>query len=82
MKITLRLSESLLSIYRETANPLKEVRVLNLDEPTKLHSILMKAGINPSLTPMIIINNKRVSSLDFLIDYDATITLIGPLAGG
>ncbi|MDF2676192.1 MAG: hypothetical protein K0Q97_485 [Bacillota bacterium] len=82
MKITLRLSESLLSIYRETANPLNEVMVINLEEPTTLHSIIIKAGINPSLTPMIIINNKRISSLNLLIDNDEIITLIGPLAGG
>jgi hypothetical protein len=82
MKITLRLSESLLSIYRETANPLNEVMVINLDEPTTLHSIIIKVGINPSLTPMIIINNKRISSLNLLIENDEIITLIGPLAGG
>lgn len=82
MKITLRLSESLLSIYREMPNPLKEVIVLDLDKSTTLHSILIKAGINPSLTPMVIINNKRVSSLNLLIENDETITLIGPLAGG
>ncbi len=82
MKITLRLSESLLSIYRETSNPLQEVMVINLDEPTTLHSIIVKAGINPALVPMIIINNKRVSYLNILVDNDETITLIGPLAGG
>lgn len=82
MKITLRLSESLLSIYRETSNPLQEVMVINLYEPTTLHSIIVKVGINPALVPMIIINNKRVSYLNVLVDNDETITLIGPLAGG
>lgn len=81
MKITLRLSESLLSIYRETDNPLEEEIVVNIDKPAKLRSILSLVGINPLLAPMIIIDNKNVS-LDLLIEKNETITLIGPLAGG
>lgn len=82
MKITLRISESLLSIYREMGNPLKATLELDLDKPATLNSILLKLGINPILVPMIIIDNKRVSSLDYLIKNDKTIILIGPLAGG
>lgn len=82
MKVTLKLSESLLSIYRETEKPLQEIMVLNLENPSTLREILIKADINPLMVPMIIIKNQRCQSLDYLIKNDETITLIGPLAGG
>jgi len=82
MKVTLKLSESLLSIYKETEKPLQEIMVLNLENPSTLREILIKADINPLMAPMIIIKNQRCQSLDYLIENDETITLIGPLAGG
>ncbi|WP_312811186.1 hypothetical protein [Sedimentibacter sp.] len=82
MKVTLKLSESLLSIYKETEKPLQEIMVLNLENPSTLREILIKADINPLMVPMIIIKNQRCKSLDYLIKNDETITLIGPLAGG
>jgi len=82
MKVTLKLSESLLSIYREMEIPLEETIVFYIEKPITLLSILLKVGINPLLTPMITIDNKRITSLNYLIENDEIITLIGPLAGG
>ena len=82
MKVTLKISESLLAIHREGGRPLKETIEIEIEKPTNLLSILFGEGINPLLVPMVIINNKRLSSLDYLIEQDEVITLVGPLAGG
>lgn len=82
MQITLKLSESLLSIYKTAGIDFKETFNIMSDTPMTIRDILMNAEISPILTPMIIVNNKSCSSINEVIVEDSTITLIGPLAGG
>lgn len=82
MQITLKLSESLLSIYKTAGIDFKETFNLKSDYPLTIREILLRAEISPMLTPMIIVNNKSCSSFNEVIVEDSTITLIGPLAGG
>lgn len=82
MQITVKLSESLLSIYKTAGIDFEETFSLKSDMPLTIREILVKAEISPILTPMIIVNNKSCSSFNEVIVEDSTITLIGPLAGG
>ncbi|MZQ99209.1 MAG: hypothetical protein GT601_16200 [Acidaminobacter sp.] len=82
MQITIKLSESLLSIYKTAGIDFKETFNIMSDTPMTIRDILMNAEISPMLTPMIIVNNKSCSSINEVIVEDSTITLIGPLAGG
>ena len=81
MIITLKLSESLLSIYYAAGRPMAETIVMELAEPLTIAQILEQAGINQLLTPMVIIDDE-VCKLTQLIEHSSVITLIGPLAGG
>ena len=81
IQIELRLSESLLSILRDTENPKTEIRHLEVARGATLREILATEGISPLLVPMATIDNQRVD-LDIAIERETTITLIGPLAGG
>ena len=81
MLITLRLSESLLSIYRASGQELDETIVLALEGPLSIKEILESAGINPILTPLVLLG-KQTYKLDHCLEQDTVITLIGPLAGG
>lgn len=82
MQITLKLSESLLSIYKTAGIDFEEIFNLESDNSLTIGEILLKAKISPMLTPMIIVNNRSCSSYNEVIAEDSTITLIGPLAGG
>ncbi|SCZ80275.1 MoaD/ThiS family protein [Acidaminobacter hydrogenoformans] len=82
MQITIKLSESLLSIYKTSGVEFEETFMIDTEGAVTIKEILNQAGISPMLTPMIIVNNKACSSLNEVIDEASTITLIGPLAGG
>lgn len=81
MRITLRLSESLLSIYRASEKEFDETIVLDLDGSMSIRQVLQHVGINPILTPLISIEGQTYG-LDHILEDSSVITLIGPLAGG
>lgn len=77
MKITLRLSGGL----RAVLTHLPEETTIHLDEPVSLEEILVQAGIKPLLIMAVIVDGER-GDKDQVIDHDAVIHLIGPMAGG
>jgi sulfur carrier protein ThiS len=77
MDITLKLSNSILLIYKDK----KEKEKLVIEKPMTVNDILIKIGISPILAPMILIDNKRVGRTH-IVDKNEMITVIGPLAGG
>lgn len=79
--ITLRLSESLLSILKDAGNPKTEIRRHQADKGATIRDVLVREGISPLLVPMITINNVRTPA-GTVLESDTTVTLIGPLAGG
>ena len=82
IKVTLKLTESLLSIFKDMGKPLVETMEVYLDEPTTLRSIVSGIGINPILVPFVRLEDRRQLSLNYLVSNEETITLIGPIAGG
>jgi sulfur carrier protein ThiS len=81
MIITLKLSESLLSIYHAAGQHMAETIVMELTEPMTIAQILEQVGINPLLTPMVLVDEEMCKPTQ-LIEQNSAITLIGPLAGG
>ena len=87
--ITLRLSESLLCIFRDAGSPKKESCELRVAQGTTVREILADQGINPLLVPMAgwrcagddSKHQKRLEQ-DAVLDRDGILTLYGPLAGG
>lgn len=84
--ITLRLSESLLSIFRDAGTPMDETRQIRVETGTTVAQILAQQHINPLLVPMIGLDNGdgRQQRIDIrtALRTDAALTLHGPLAGG
>lgn len=81
VNITLRLSESLLSILKDINNPREERYSIQVERGTTIKEILVKDGISPLLAPLVTIDNIRVD-IDIPMEMDNTITLYGPMAGG
>jgi len=83
--ISLRLSESLLCIFRDTGSPRPETSRISVPAGTRVHEIMAAQGINPLLVPMASFKagkeNKRVDK-DSPITTNGILTLYGPLAGG
>lgn len=83
--ITLKLSESLLSIFRDAGTPKKETVRFKVNTGTTVLEILEGQGINPLLVPMAAVEtatgSKRIDRRTAL-KQDAVIILHGPLAGG
>lgn len=52
-----------------------------MDGPASLREILVQAGINPLLVVLITVDGKR-GEKDQVIDHDARINVVGPMAGG
>ncbi len=77
MRITLHLSGGLKAVLSH----LPEEMSLQLERPASLREILMRAGINPLLVMVVTVDGQR-GNKDQVIDHDAEITLIGPMAGG
>ncbi len=85
LTITLRLSESLLSIFRDTNSPKQETCEILVASGTTIQQILVAQGISPLLVPMVGRATARGSQridMDTVLDADAVLTLHGPLAGG
>lgn len=85
--ITLRLSESLLSIFRETKAPKQETCKIQIPSGTLVGALLADQGINPLLVPMVGWsttegNCKKQIQMNTPLDQDGVLTLYGPLAGG
>jgi len=77
MEIKLKISNSLLSIY----NNLEEEKTIIIEEVKTIGEILYIIGVNPLLTPIILIENKKVT-INHEVSKNTEITLIGPLMGG
>ena len=83
--ITLRLSESLLCILRDSGSPRPETCKIQVAPGTLVKEILAAQGINPLLVPMVSLKtnqeNKRIDTGTPMVS-DGILTLYGPLAGG
>ncbi len=79
--ITLNMSESLLSILRDTGRPGQQTCRIRVEKGASVRQILLKQGISPLLVPMIFLDNRKISMYTPL-ETDAVLTLHGPLAGG
>jgi len=77
MKIKLKISNSLLTIYKN----LEEEKNIIIEGKKTIREILHSIGVNPLLTPIVLIDNQKVS-MEYEISKDIEITLIGPLMGG
>ena len=79
--ITLKLSESLLSIFRDMGCPKQETCRIRVESGTSVRQVLIDQGISPLLVPMVFLDNRKIS-VDTPLEADAVLTLHGPLAGG
>jgi hypothetical protein len=79
--ITLKLSESLLSILRDMGCPKQETCRIRVETGTSVRQVLIDQGISPLLVPLIFLDNLKIS-MDTPLETDAVLTLHGPLAGG
>ncbi|WDP91628.1 MAG: hypothetical protein HUN04_18745 [Desulfobacter sp.] len=83
--ITLRLSESLLCIFRDNGDPRPESCKIQVAEGTTVKEILAGQHISPLLVPMISFKsgseNRRLET-SAAITSEGVLTLYGPLAGG
>jgi hypothetical protein len=79
--LTLKISESLLSILKDMGCPKKETCRLRVKKNTPVRQVLLEQGISPLLVPMIFLDNRKIS-VHTLLESDAVLTLHGPLAGG
>ena len=77
MRVTLHLSGGLRAVLAH----LHEEMTIHMDGPTSLREILVRAGINPLLVMAVTVDGERRDK-DHVIDHDAEIGLIGPVAGG
>ena len=79
--ITLKLSESLLSILRDAGCPRQQTCRLRVEKHTPVRQVLLAQGISPLLVSLIFLDNRKIS-VDTLLETNAVLTLHGPLAGG
>jgi hypothetical protein len=79
--VTLNLSESLLSIFRDAGSPRKQTWRIRVETGTSVLQVLIEQGISPLLVPIIFLDNRKISK-DTPLETDAVLTLHGPLAGG
>lgn len=85
VQITFKLSESLLSIFRDSQTPFNETFNVCVIPGKSVSEILIDQGINPLLVPMVA---RQCGKQNIRLDKDTAITedtvliLHGPLAGG
>ena len=77
MRVTLHLSGGLRAIL----NDLPGKMTVELKGPQPVKAILEKAGINPLLVMLVTVDGIRKEK-DQVIDHDAEIVVVGPMAGG
>jgi len=83
--ITLRLSESLLSIFGDKGSPMQEIIKYKTTPGITVTAIIAEQGIHPLLVPMVAIttpNGQKRMDKDRVINTDTELILYGPLAGG
>ncbi len=81
INVTLRFSESLLSILRDVNHPGSEAGEIRVETGATVRRLLRSLSINPLLVPMIVQDTRRID-VDTPLDRDCVLTLHGPLAGG
>jgi hypothetical protein len=79
--ITVKLSESLLSILRDAGRPGQPTCRIRVEAGTLVRQVLIDQGISPLLVPLIFLDNRKIS-IDTPLEADGILTLHGPLAGG
>jgi hypothetical protein len=79
--ITVKLSESLLSILRDAGRPGLPACRIRVEAGTLVRQVLIDQGISPLLVPLIFLDNRKIS-VDTPLEADGILTLHGPLAGG
>ncbi len=79
--ITVKLSESLLSILRDAGRPGQPTCRIRVEAGTLVRQVLIDQGISPLLVPLIFLDNRKIS-VDTPLEADGILTLHGPLAGG
>jgi hypothetical protein len=83
--ITLCLSESLLSIFRDMGRPLEETIVIQAASGITALEVMAGQGINPLLVPMMAVKTQdgtcRIDR-DTAFKTDVELIFYGPLAGG
>jgi hypothetical protein len=77
MRITLHLSGGLRAVLEQLPEQVK----LEVEGPASVRDILIQAGINPVLVMVVTVDGDR-GDKEQIIDHDAAIGLIGPMAGG
>lgn len=77
MRISLHLSGGLRAILKEFPPEM----IIDVEEPAPLQDVLIQAGINPLLVMVLTVDGKRGEKTQIL-DRDAEIWLMGPVAGG
>lgn len=77
MRLTLYLSGGLRAVLEH----LPEEMTIHIRGPASLREVLLQAGINPALVMLITVDGER-GDKDQVIDHDAEIVLVGPMAGG
>lgn len=83
--ITLRLSESLLSIFRDQGTPIQETFQVKAEPGATVLEVIAAQGISPLLVPMVAMTTQTGSNRidkNTSLDKDVELTLYGPLAGG
>lgn len=83
--VTLSLSESLLSIFRDNGNPLPETIEVRADPGTTVGEVILSQGISPLLVPMVAQatpDGRQRISKETVLETSVELTLYGPLAGG
>ncbi len=85
INIKLRLSESLLSLFRDSGTPRNEIVLCRTEPGITVQEILADQNINPLLVPMVSVetgNGHQRINRDTVLREDVVLTLYGPLAGG
>lgn len=77
MRLNLRLSGGLRAIL----NHLPPEMTMEIEGPAVVRDVIIRAGINPLLIMMLTVDGSP-GDKDLIIDRDAEIELIGPVAGG
>ncbi len=77
MRITLHLSGGLRAVLEQLPDQVN----LEVKGPVSVRDIIIRAGINPLLVVVVTVDGNR-GDKEQIIDHDAAIGLIGPMAGG
>ncbi len=77
MRLTLHLSGGLRAVQAE----LPEIIELELPGPAPVREVLARAGVNPLLVMMVILNGEKLDK-DQLVEQGGEMVVVGPAAGG